>query len=64
MVRGSKTVRPPPSAPLSFLTRAWGTKLALDCIEEEFGATVKVCSSFEHLEMRAFYIELNPSGRL
>ena len=42
MVRGSKVVRPSPTAPLAFLTRSWGTALALDCIEEEFGVTVKV----------------------
>ena len=41
-MRSSRSVRPPPTAPLSFLTRSWGAKLALDCIEEEFGHTVMV----------------------
>lgn len=41
MRSASKAARPPPTAPLTFLTKSWGTRLALDCIEEEFGTTCK-----------------------
>jgi hypothetical protein len=42
MPRATKSSRPPPLTPLSFLVGPWGAKLALDVIDEEFGAAVKV----------------------